>query len=120
MGDVLAMLLQTANQGGGAGGEAEVMWAGHPAQIGTLTSGEAPPPLPIPTHPSPPSVDNVPSIIKHHTKKSFSLSDVDVSDVCWGAGQVHVLVQAFGFCCAAVLLSLPQAGLQQRLDLLLA
>lgn len=47
------------------------------------------------------------------------ISDVDVSDVCRGAGQVHVLVHVFGFCCAAVLLSLPQAGLQQRLYLLL-
>lgn len=49
-----------------------------------------------------------------------SHSDVDVSDVCGGAGQVDVLVQAFGFCSAVVLLSLAQTGLQQRLYLLLA
>lgn len=52
-------------------------------------------------------------------KQLSVFSDVDVSDICRGAGQVHVLVHAFGFCCTAVLLSLPQAGLQQRLYLLL-
>lgn len=46
-------------------------------------------------------------------------SDVNVSHVCRGAGQVHIPVNTFGFCCAAVLLSLPQAWLQQRLYLLL-
>lgn len=51
--------------------------------------------------------------------RSYAISDVDVSHVCWRAGQVHVLIHTLGFWCAGVLLGLPQAGLQQRLDLLL-
>lgn len=68
--------------------------------------------------PLPPS-DNFPSITAHCATQVRVASDVDVSDVCWGAGQVRVLVNSFRFRCAIVLLCLSQARLQQRLYLLL-
>lgn len=48
-----------------------------------------------------------------------AVSDVNVSHIRWGAGQVCISRHTFWFCAAAVALSLPQAGLQERLDLLL-
>lgn len=47
------------------------------------------------------------------------ISNVDVPHICRRAGQVHLFVHTLGFRHAAVLLRLPQARLQQRLDLLL-
>lgn len=47
-------------------------------------------------------------------------SDVNVPDVCRSAREIHVLLHALAFCGDALLLCLPQTGLQQRFDLLLA
>lgn len=100
--DMSAMI--AAHQEGGGGGEAEF-------RRGTTS----------PVHLSPPSVYNFSLDHQVIVRRGLQvISDVDVSDVCRGAGQVHVLVHTFGFCCAAELLSLPQAGLQQGLYLLLA
>lgn len=81
-----------------------------------LSSDKAPPPQPAHHHPL---STTFPQSSGHCAAWLSVISDVDVSDVCRGTGQVHILIHAFGFCSAAVLLSLPQAGLQQRLDLLL-
>lgn len=47
------------------------------------------------------------------------ISDVNVSHICWSARQVHISINTFGFHGAAVLLSLPEARFEQRLDLFL-
>lgn len=79
--------------------------------------GGAKAPSPQPTRH--PLSTTFPRFSSHRAMRLSVTSDVDVSDVCRGAGQVHVLVHAFGFRGVAMQLSLPQAGLQQRLNLLL-
>lgn len=73
----------------------------------------------IAAHPPVTSFTTFPRGSGHCATRLSVISDVNVSHVCRGAGQVHIPVNTFGFCCAAVLLSLPQAWLQQRLYLLL-
>lgn len=55
----------------------------------------------------------------HRRRDPSAVSDVDVSHVSRGAGQVGVSGHALCLAGTAVVLSLLQAGLQQRLDLLL-
>ena len=117
--------------GGGAPGhpdhEERLRW-GVPAGLGVpqravqeraLHQGGGPPsPLP----PPPPQSPGVSAQTGHpcFSASRQMWSDVDVSDVGRGAGQVHVLLGVLGLRGDAVLLGLAEAGLQEGLDLLLA